>query len=124
MTAPTEDLITALRAVQAASPGVSAVVLSSVEGRILGSTALTGLEKLRISAVSAASLAIARKGMRELQLGDVRRVHIKGDSGSILLVGVGQTALLTLVIAGEVDMDRLLWDIRKTTERLEALVPH
>lgn len=122
MTAPTEDLIGGLRALQAASPGVSAVTLSTVEGRILGSTATDGSDRLRISAVSAASLAIGRKGTRDLRLGDVRRIHIRGEQGSILIVGVGQAALLALVIEGEVELERLLREVNKASERLEALL--
>lgn len=122
MTTPTEGLTDALRALQGVSPGVSAVVLSSVEGRILASTSLTGMEKVQISAVSAASLAIAGKGTRDLQLGDLKLVHIKGEHGSIVLVGVGRKALLTLIITGEINMDSVLWEARRTAARLETII--
>ena len=109
-----------LRSLQAASPGISAAFLSGVDGKILGSTAITGMEKVQLSAISAASLAIAKKATGNLQLGELKQVHIEGDTGSVVLLTVGTEAILSLVVGKQTALEPVLMEARKTRQRFHG----
>jgi hypothetical protein len=76
------------------------------------------MEKVQLGAISAASLAIASKGIGDLQLGTLGQIHIMGDGGSILLLRVGGRAVLTLVVEQGVEIPSILAEARKTASRL------
>ena len=64
--------------------------------------------------ISAASVAIGSKGVGDLQLGQLGQITIVGDGGSIVLMKVGTTAVMTLVVEPGVELTSLLSEARRT----------
>jgi predicted regulator of Ras-like GTPase activity (Roadblock/LC7/MglB family) len=116
------DVIGALEGLKASSLGVRSVFLSSSQGRFLGSTQLTGTEKVQMAAVSAASIAIANKSVLDLHLGHLGQIHIVADDGSMLLLNVGAKAILSVLLDGTVEIDTILPEVRRAADRLRRLV--
>lgn len=122
MTVRTEELDGILTSLKSQGHGIRAAFLASSQGSFLASTQITGMEKVQLGAISAASLAIASKGIGDLQLGALGQIHIVGDGGSILLLRVGVRAVLTLVVESGVELNLILSEAHKTASRLAPMV--
>jgi predicted regulator of Ras-like GTPase activity (Roadblock/LC7/MglB family) len=116
------DLVSALEALKAGNRRIRSVFLSSTQGRFLGSTSLSGTEKVQMAGVSAASIAIASKSVSDLHLGALGQVRIMADGGSILLLSVGARAILTVLVDGDGDLGAFLPEAVRTVDRLQRLV--
>ena len=118
--ASADDVSKELKSLQAASPAISVAFLSGVDGKILGSTTTSGMEKVQLSAISAASLAIAKKATGNLQLGELKQVHIEGDTGSVVLLTVGTQAILSLVVGKQAALEPVMQEARKSRQRFQG----
>lgn len=75
-----------------------------------------------MSAIFAAALAIAGKGARDMHLGNLTQVHIRGQSGSILLLSLGHKAVLSLVLGHDVAPEPVLEAGKGALRQLESLL--
>jgi uncharacterized protein len=117
-----DDLGGLLATLQSEGHGVRAAFLATTQGLFLGSTQITGMEKVQLGAISAASVAIGSKGVGDLQLGQLGQITISGDAGSIVLMRVGSTAVMTLVVEPGVELTSLISEARRTAARLAPMV--
>jgi predicted regulator of Ras-like GTPase activity (Roadblock/LC7/MglB family) len=117
-----DELSDILRALQTSTTGLRAAFLASVQGGYLASTQISGMERVQLGGISAASLAIAAKGVSDLQLGGLHQIHIAGDAGSIVLLKVAGKAVLTLVLDEASDLAAALKAARKAVPRLDAVL--
>jgi predicted regulator of Ras-like GTPase activity (Roadblock/LC7/MglB family) len=122
MSTSNTDILQIINDLQSQNPDFRAVSFTSTEGRIQESTLPKLLEKMKVSAVSAAAMAIARKGAADLDLGRVDRVHIQTGSGSILLLGVTSAAVLTIVMADSGSVDDVVARTQSAVTRLSLLL--
>lgn len=104
------------------SLGVRTAFLATVQGAFLASTHASGLEKAQLGAISAAALAIATKGVSDLQLGQLAIIHILGEAGSILVARVAGKAVLALVAEPASDLGALLVATKSAATRVAAFV--
>lgn len=116
-----EDIDGILGCIQANLCGVSGVFLSGVDGRCMGGR-VSGVERVQLSAISAASMAMGKKAADDLQLGDLQQIVINGGRGSIVLLRVGNRAVLTLVLSGTATVDSVLHEARRAVTQLELVV--
>jgi predicted regulator of Ras-like GTPase activity (Roadblock/LC7/MglB family) len=120
--AASEDLSRFLKGLQTQAAGVRAAFLSSSQGSFLASTEISGVEKVRLGAISAASMAIASKAADDLQLGSLGQVHIAGDDASIVLLRVGGKAVLTLVVEDHAKLSDILHEAKRAIVQLAPKV--
>jgi predicted regulator of Ras-like GTPase activity (Roadblock/LC7/MglB family) len=118
--ARTDALGDILKELQASQPGLRAAFLTSVQGNFLASTQISGMERIQLGGISAASLAIGAKGISDLQLGRFQQINIVGDAGSIVLLRVAAKGVLTLVVDEGVDLAAVLGEAKEAIPRLEA----
>lgn len=116
------ELTTLLEQLKTGHAALVAVALISIEGRFLASTSMSGILRVRIGAISAASAAIGRKGATDLEMGALKHVHIQGDLGSALLVEVTGKAVLTLLVTGQPPLDAILQDVNRMVPRVRFLL--
>lgn len=117
-----EDVSDLLDTFQSQTRGVRSAFLATAQGRFLGSTHISGKEKVQLGAISAASMAIAAKAVGDLQLGEFGQVHIVGDIGSILLLKVGAGAVLTLVVEERAELSHVLAEAKRASSQLAARI--
>jgi predicted regulator of Ras-like GTPase activity (Roadblock/LC7/MglB family) len=115
-------IVEILESLRRASPQVSGACVTSLEGRLLGSAALEGIQAVQVSGLSAASLAIARKGTKDLKLGGLEGAQIVGTSGAILLLDVGTKAVLTVIVRETARLESVAQEARKAAQRLAEIV--
>src|SRR4030042_345982 len=116
---PRSDLMVArLRDLQASSPDVEASAVVGVDGLTMASSLPGGVEEDRVSVMSAAMLSLGERIASELGRGLLDQVYIKGENGYVLLMSVGEEAVLTVLARAQAKLGLLFLDMRRAAEEL------
>ena len=102
--------------------GLDGVVLSSMDGIPIASALRPGIEENRVATISAAALTLGLKVAEEIDRGILEEVTVRGDSGLVLVSGVGEDAVLTAVADEHVKLGFLMMEMKKTRSRLTELM--
>jgi hypothetical protein len=89
---------------------------------IIASALPAGIEEDRVSAMSAAMLSLGDRIAGELGRGALNQVFVKGDQGYVILMSVGEDAVLTVLAHQEAKLGLVLLDMRRTAGDLAALL--
>jgi predicted regulator of Ras-like GTPase activity (Roadblock/LC7/MglB family) len=117
-----ELLVDRLRDLQASTPDIEASAVVSVDGLIVASALPAGVEEDRVSAMSAAMLSLGERIAGELGRGLLNQVYVRGDRGYVLLMSVGEEAVLTVLAREGAKLGLVFLDMRRTAEDLVALL--
>ena len=118
----TQKIVDRLRDLQASSPDVEGSAIVSVDGLIIASALLPNIEEDRVSAMSAAMLSLGERIASELGRGKLDQVYIKGDNGYVILLDVGDEAVLTIMARKEAKLGLILLDMKRTAKDLVSLI--
>lgn len=111
-----------LRELQHASPDIEASAVVSVDGLSIASALPQDVEEDRVSAMSAAMLSLGDRISSELGRGTLNQVYVKGDEGYVILMSIGEEAVLTALANNRAKLGLILLDMRRTAEGLESLI--
>ncbi len=112
----TQQLVERLRNLQASSPDIEASAVVSVDGLTIASALPQGIEEDRVSAMSAAMLSLGDRIASELGRGALEQVYIKGDQGYVVLMAVGEEAVLTALAREGAKLGLIFLDMRRAAE--------
>jgi hypothetical protein len=118
----TELMVDRLRDLQASSPDVEASAVVSVDGLTMASALPSSVEEDRVSAMSAAMLSLGERFSSELGRGTLDQVYIKGETGYVILMAVGEEAVLTVLAHQQAKLGLLFLDMRRAAEDLTKLM--
>jgi len=118
----TELMVDRLRDLQVSSPDVEASAVVSVDGLTMASSLPREVEEDRVSAMSAAMLSLGERIASELGRGTLEQVYIKGQSGYVILMSVGEEAVLTVLAREQAKLGLLFLDMRRAAQDLTRLV--
>ncbi|GIL13585.1 MAG: hypothetical protein DWB42_07635 [Chloroflexi bacterium] len=118
----TELMVDRLRDLQSTTPEIEASAVVSVDGLIMASSLPAGVEEDRVSAMSAAMLSLGERISNELGRGLLDQVYIKGKDGYVILMSVGEEAVLTTLVREGAKLGLIFLDMRRTADDLEKLV--
>ncbi|GAB1420147.1 roadblock/LC7 domain-containing protein [Anaerolineales bacterium] len=118
----TEVMVDRLRELQATTPEIEASAVVSVDGLIMASSLPAGVEEDRVSAMSAAMISLGERIASELGRGSLEQVYVKGDNGYVILMSVGEEAVLTTLVREQAKLGLIFLDSRRTAEELAQLV--
>jgi predicted regulator of Ras-like GTPase activity (Roadblock/LC7/MglB family) len=111
-----------LRNLQINSSDIEASAVVSVDGLIMASALPSGIEEDRVSAMSAAMLSLGDRIASELGRGHLDQVYIKGESGYVILMSIGEEAVLTALARKEGRLGLIFLDMRRAVEELAKIV--
>jgi hypothetical protein len=115
-------MIQRLRDLQANTPEVEASAVVSVDGLIMASSLPAGVEDDRVSAMSAAMLSLGERIAHELGRGMLEQVYVHGNSGYVLLLSVGNEAVLTVLAREQAKLGLVFLEARRAATDLAQLV--
>jgi predicted regulator of Ras-like GTPase activity (Roadblock/LC7/MglB family) len=118
----TQQMVDRLRELQASSPDIEASAVVSVDGLSIASALPQGVEEDRVSAMSAAMLSLGERISSELGRGSVEQVYVKGVKGFVILMSVGEDAVLTALAREQAKLGLIFLDMRRATKDLEKLI--
>jgi len=115
-------MVARLRDLQASSPDIIASAVVSVDGLTIASALPADVEEDRVSAMSAAMLSLGERIAKELGRGILDQVFIKGENGYVILMSVGEEAVLTALAREGAKLGLIFLDMRRATEALLKLI--
>lgn len=118
----TKQMVDRLREMQASSPDIEASAIVSVDGLSIASALPQEIEEDRVSAMSAAMLSLGERIATELGRGELEQVYIKGVNGFVVLMAVGEEAVLTALASEKAKLGLIFLDMRRAVEDLEKLI--
>lgn len=118
----TELMVDRLRELQSTTPEIEASAVVSVDGLIMASSLPPGVEEDRVSAMSAAMLSLGERIATELGRGLLDQVYVRGTGGYVILMSVGDEAVLTTLVREGAKLGLIFLDMRRTADDLANLV--
>jgi len=115
-------MVERLRDLQASSPDIEASAVVSVDGLTIASALPQDVEEDRVSAMSAAMLSLGERIASELGRGTLEQVYIKGAEGYVVLMSIGEEAVLTALAREEAKLGLIFLDMRRAADDLTKLI--
>ena len=115
-------MVDRLRDLQASSPDIEASAVVSVDGLTIASALPQGVEEDRVAAMSAAMLSLGERIASELGRGSLDQVYIKGEHGYVILMSIGEAAVLTVLAREQAKLGLIFLDMSRAVKELETLV--
>lgn len=115
-------MVDRLQELQASSPDIQASAVVSVDGLTIASALPQGVEEDRVSAMSAAMLSLGERIASELGRGNLEQVYIKGEEGYVMLMSIGEDAVLTTLSRAQAKLGLIFLDMRRATEDISELM--
>lgn len=117
-----ELMVKRLRDLQASTPDIEASAVVSADGLTMASALPTDVEEDRVAAMSAAMLSLGERIAGELGRGALDQVYIRGKMGYVILMSVGENAVLTVLAREKAKLGLLFLDMRRAAEDLTGLL--
>jgi len=117
-----ELMVDQLRDLQISTPDIEASAIVSVDGLIMASALPASVEEDRVSAMSAAMLSLGERIASELGRGILSQVYIKGKMGYVLLMSVGEDAVLTVLAREGAKLGLIFLDMGRVVEDMVTLL--
>ena len=111
-----------MRDLQATSADVEAAAIVSVDGLSMASSMPANIEEDRVSAMSAAMLSLGERIASELGRGNLDQVYVKGQHGYVILMSVGDEAVLTVLAREQAKLGLIFLDMGRAVKELAKLV--
>jgi predicted regulator of Ras-like GTPase activity (Roadblock/LC7/MglB family) len=117
-----KQLVARLQELQVSSPDIQASAVVSVDGLIIASALPKSVEEDRVSAMSAAMLSLGERIALELGRGNLDQVFIKGEIGYVILMAVGEMAVLTALANEDAKLGLIFLDMKRAVEDIAQLI--
>jgi len=117
-----DQLTTALNVLQSSTTDVEASAIVSVDGLIIASALPSDATEDRVAAMSAAMLSLGERIAMELGRGALEQVYVKGDQGYVILMSVGDEAVLTVLAHSRAKLGLVFLEMRRAVEHLTQLI--
>ena len=106
----------------ATSPEVEAAAVVSADGLPMASALPPHVEEDRLAAMSAALLTLGERAADNLGKGDLAQVFVEGSNGHVILMSAGANAVLVAVTAKGAKAGLILFEMRKSSDRVRAVM--
>ena len=122
MASRTEEMVRDLKALSMNTPDIEVSAVVSVDGLIMASALPADVEEDRVSAMSAAMLSLGERIASELRRGQLDQVFVRGENGFVILMAIGEEAVLTALAQSRAKLGLVFLDMRRTASELVNLV--
>ena len=112
------DMQQILRQFVADTPGVEGAATVSSDGLVLASVLPAGSDEDHVSAMGAALLTLGERSIRELRLGAIEQVLVRGNGGYFVIVRVDEEVMLEAITGPEAKLGMVLLGMKRTVEDL------
>ena len=101
---------------------IQAAAVMTRDGLPIASKLNKGVNDERLSALSASLLSLADRAAKDLEQGELEQVLIDSTEGFVLMVKVGESAVLSVVSKPNSRLGMLLHDAKKSASVLANMV--
>ena len=104
------------------SESIHSSALTTTDGYAIASRLSEGVDPDRFGAMCASLLALANTASREIDRGDLRKVLIESEDGSVLIIDVGNNLVLTVAAGLGLPIGRIFLEAKKTAAEINTVV--
>lgn len=115
-------IVDRLHQLHASAPDIEATAVVSADGLTIASALPKQIEEDRVAAMSAAMLSLGERIASELQRGTLAQVYVKGESGYVILIAIGENAVLTALTSENAKLGLVLLEMRRTADEIIKLL--
>jgi uncharacterized protein len=115
-------IVDRLHQLQASAPDIEATAVVSADGLTIASALPKQIEEDRVAAMSAAMLSLGERIASELQRGTLAQVYVKGEEGYVILIAIGDDAVLTALTRESAKLGLVLLEMRRTADEIMKLL--
>ncbi|WP_329129586.1 roadblock/LC7 domain-containing protein [Streptomyces sp. NBC_01476] len=119
--APYEALVSVLKALRERVMGINEAVIATADGLLVAADTATAQPE-SVSALAAASLGLGRRTAAEVGLGGLRDVVARCAGGYVVVLAIGDHALLAILADEGLDLAGLNRESPATVEHLATLL--
>ena len=102
---------------------IEGLLLVTRDGLPIASTQLSdSTDEDRMSAMAAAALNLAERVVQELSKGTLKEMVIKGDSGLIIVIQVGEEAVLTATTSSDAKLGLILLELKRSAKSITQIL--
>jgi uncharacterized protein len=101
---------------------IQASAVMTRDGLLIASNLHDSVDGNRLSAISASLLSLADRATRDLHQGEMNQILIDNSDGFILMLKVGENAVLSVLSTRNAKLGRLLHDAKKSALMLANLI--
>jgi predicted regulator of Ras-like GTPase activity (Roadblock/LC7/MglB family) len=117
-----QEIVNRLRELEASSPDIEASSVVSIDGLTIASALPQGVEEDRVSAMSAAMLSLGERISSELGRGKLEQVFVKGEHGYVILMEIGEEAVLTALARQQAKLGLIFLDMNRAVADLAKML--
>jgi len=115
-------MVERLKEMEARSPGIQASAVVSVDGLTIASALPAAAEEDRVAAMSAAMLSLGERIADELGRGGLDEVYVRGSGGYVVLMSVGEEAVLTVLADEKAKLGMILLEAGRAASDLVKIL--
>jgi uncharacterized protein len=104
------------------SSSIEAAAVMTRDGHLVASNLHDSVDGSRLSAISASLLSLADRATRDLDQGNLKQVLIANTEGLILMLKVGENAVLSVVSKNVSSLGMLLHEAKKSAATIAHLI--
>lgn len=102
--------------------GLEGAILLSADGLPIDAVLPVGSSEERLAAMSAAILSLGERAVYELEKGELEQVTVKAEKGYVIVTGIGEDAVLTVMADENAKLGLLYLEIRKAAKEIMKLL--
>lgn len=107
-----------LEYLEATTPGIEASAVVSADGLMIASALPHTAEEDKVAAMSAVMVSLGERTVSEFVRGNLSELYVKGESGYVLLMAAGESAVLTALARNDAKLGLVFLDMKRTAEEV------
>lgn len=117
-----DDVLPILSSLIKTSTHIEAAAVMTRDGMPIASVLDDGIDSKRLSAVSATLLSLSDRALKDLGKGNLLQVLISGKQGYVLMVKVGENAVLSIVSKNDSRLGMVLHEAKNSAIKIAGLI--
>lgn len=107
---------------EAVNAEIQGSAIVSVQGLPICSVLARDVNDGIVSAMSAAILSVSERAVEELARGNLKRILIEGDEGTIILSKAGENAILATLTKADAALGMVFLNIESVSKKISTLL--
>lgn len=116
------ELTDLLRKLEAVNSDIQGSTIVSVQGLPICSALAKDVNDGIVSAMSAAILSVSERAVEELNRGNLKRILIDGEIGTIILSKSGENAILCVLCKSDASLGMIFLNIQSVSQKIAELL--
>lgn len=110
-----------LKHLNSTSADIQASAVMSRDGHSLATVLGDHINSVRLGAICATLLSLGEKASMELSRGNLKQLLIHGEEGYVLLMHIGQRAVLAVMSRPSANLGMMLMEAKRTASKIVTL---